>query len=276
VRPSLVAAVLLALFMPASVSGGPSRWAVYYAADAELIAFASYELLVLDADRHPPLGPLADRGKTLLGYLSLCEISRDRPYYREVEAEGLLLGDHAVWKGASYVDIRDPRWLRRVVEELIPRLLRAGFTGLFLDTLDDASYLEGQRAANSGMKAAAVRLVKTIRRHYPGVTIMMNRGYDLLPEVDGHIDAVLGESVHATYDRARQRYVLVDNDETARQVRLLERAKARRPGLRLFSLDYWDPDDARGLKRVYDAARANGFEPYVGTIELDRLVAEPK
>lgn len=275
-RPPSIAVALLGVALMARVSAEPSRWAVYYAADAELIAFAPYDLLVLDADRHPPLGPLVDRGKTLLGYLSLCEVSRDRSYFSEVEAEGLLLGEHPVWTGAYYIDIRDRRWHRRVVEELIPRLLRSGFTGLFFDTLDDAAHLERQDPSRRGMQAAAVRLVRTIRRHYPGVTLMMNRGYDLLPEVDGDIDAVLGESVHATYDRVRQRYVPVRDADTAEQLRVLKRAKARHPNLRLFSLDYWDPDDQSGLKRIYAQARANGFEPYVATIALDRLVTEPR
>lgn len=253
----------------------PPRWALYYAADAEPIAFAPYEMVVLDADRHPPIGPLVERGKTVLGYLSLCEVASTRSYFDDVRAEGLLLDEHPIWRGSHYVDIRDPRWSRRVIEELIPRLLRRGFTGVFLDTLDDAAMLDRQ-PGRRGMRDAAIRLVKAVRRHYPDLTLMMNRGYDLLPAVERDVDAVLAESLHGTYDFATKQYRRVPAADTAAQLSLLRAARARRPALRLYALEYWDPEDAGGVAELYRIARAAGFEPYVATIALDRLVPEPR
>jgi uncharacterized protein (TIGR01370 family) len=275
VRPRASLAVLLT-FAAGSVLGGPSpsRWAIYYATTAEPIAFAPYDTVVLDADRSPPIGPLVERGKTVLGYLSLCEVSGTRSYFAGLQAEGLLLGEHPIWRGSHYIDVRDARWSRRVIEDLIPRLLRRGFTGLFLDTLDDAAALDRQ-PGRRGMREAAVRLVKTIRRHYPDVTLMMNRGYDLLPAVERDIDAVLAESLYGTYDFATRRYRRVAPADTAAQLRVLRAARTRRPSLRLFALDYWDPRDADGIAALYREARAAGFEAYVATIELDQLVPEP-
>lgn len=253
----------------------PARWAIYYASDAEPLAFAPYDTVVLDADRHPPIGPLIERGKTVLGYLSLCEVSSTRAYFADVQAEGLLLGEHPTWRGSHYVDVRDARWTRRVVEDLIPRLVRRGFTGIFLDTLDDAAFLDKQQGKR-GMREAAVRLVKTIRRHYPDLTLMMNRGYDLLPAVERDVDAVLAESLFGTYDFSTRQYRRVVATDSAAQVALLKAARARRPALKLYSLDYWNPDDAAGVTFLYGQARDAGFISYVATIELDRLVPEPR
>jgi uncharacterized protein (TIGR01370 family) len=253
----------------------PARWAIYYAADAEAIAFAPYGTLVFDADRHPPVGPLVERGKAVLGYLSLCEVASTRSYFADMKAEGVLLEEHATWRGSYYIDVRDPRWSRRIIEDLIPRLLRRGFTGIFLDTLDDAAFLDRQ-PGRKGIREAAIRLVKTIRRQYPELTLMMNRGYDLLPAVERDIDAVLAESLYGTYDFTAKRYRRVTPDDSAAQVKLLHAARARRPALRLYSLDYWDPSDASGIAELYRSARGSGFAAYVATIELDRLVAEPR
>jgi uncharacterized protein (TIGR01370 family) len=211
----------------------------------------------------------------VLGYLSLCEVSNNRSYFADVQAEGLLLGESPTWRGSHYIDVRDPRWSRRVIEDLIPRLLRRGFTGIFLDTLDDAAFLERQ-PGRRGMRAAAIRMVKAIRRHYPDLTLMMNRGYDLLPAVERDIDAVLAESLYGTYDFASKQYRRVAPEDSAAQVTLLNAARARRPGLTLYALDYWDPSDAAGIAQLYEAARASGFVAYVATIELDRLVPEPR
>jgi uncharacterized protein (TIGR01370 family) len=276
VRPVVFLAALLAFAM-AELSAGPppARWAVYYAAAAEAIAFAPYDPVVLDSDRHPPIGPLVERGKTVLGYLSLCEVSATRAWFADVQAEGLLLGENPSWRGSHYIDIRDPRWSRRVIEDLIPRLLRRGFTGLFLDTLDDAAFLDRQ-PGRRGMKEAAIRLVKAIRRHYPDLTVMMNRGYDLLPAVERDVDAVLAESLYGTYDFVSKKYRRVTPEDSAKQVALLQAARARRPALRLYALDYWDAGDTGGIAALYSAARASGFISYVATIELDRLVPEPR
>jgi polysaccharide biosynthesis protein PelA len=271
----ILSVAALMMVVVASGNQGPSRWAVYYAAEAEPIAFAPYATVVLDGDRHPPIGPLIERGKTVLGYLSLCEVASTRAYFAEVQAEGVLLGEHPHWKGTHYVDIRDPRWSRRVIEDLVPRLLRRGFTGVFLDTLDDAAYQERQ-LGRRGMRDAAIQLVKSIRRQYPDVMLMMNRGYDLLPALERDVDAVLAESLYGTYDFAARWYRRVSPADTATQLDVLRAARQRRPSLRLFALDYWDPADADGIADLYRAARAAGFESYVATIELDRLVPEPR
>ena len=251
-------------------------WLVYYADKAPLATFDAYQLLVLDSHYHPPLRPLADRGKTLLGYLSLGELAQHRPYFPAVKAEGLLLVENSNWPGSFFVDVRDRRWTERVIVELIPALLRKGFDGVFIDTLDNPPHLEREDPTRyRGMTAAAVRLVRTIRLHYPHIKIMLNRAYELLPEVAGDIDMVLGESVYADYDFEARRYQRVDEALYQSQVAMLQDAQQRNPALRVFTLDYWDPNDTQGLREIYRRQRAQGFSPYVATIALDEIIAEP-
>jgi hypothetical protein len=52
-------------------------------------------------------------------------------------------------------------------------------------------------------------------------------------------------------------------------------AVRRGPRLRLFTLDYWDPEDSDGLAEIYRAQRCAGFIPYVATPDLTRIVPEP-
>jgi hypothetical protein len=175
------------------------------------------------------------------------------------------------------VDVRDQRWRSRVIEQLVPGILARGFQGVFLDTLDNPVELERRDPKTyRGMAAAATNLIKALRQSFPSITIMMNRGYGLLPEVGGSIDIVLGESVYSTYDFERKTYRLVSTEDYREQVRLLKEARKRNPGLRVCSLDYWDPVDFKGIRRIYREERANGFEPYVATIGLDRIVEEPR
>jgi uncharacterized protein (TIGR01370 family) len=252
------------------------RWAICYADRESPRAFTDYSLVVLDSDSHPPLAPLLAAGKTLLGYVSLGEVNISRPYYAAVKADGLLLRPNPNWPGSFLVDIRQPAWRRRVVQSVIPPILAAGFAGLFLDTLDSPLDLEDQSPKTfPGMQDAARGLVTAIRNAYPHVTLMMNRAYELLPKVEATIDVALGESVRSDYDFESKTYRLVPEDLYRQQVDILQAARRRRPALRVFTLDYWEPADLPGLRRIYDAERANGFAPYVATVDLNRVVPEP-
>ena len=270
--------LLLAPGVPgAKADGVPIPWAVYYAAELPPTAFYGFDLVVFESDSHPPLEPLVDRRKKVIGYISLGEVNETRPYFAEVKAEGLYRGENENWKGSYFVDVRDPRWTKRVVEELVPAILRRGFQGIFIDTLDNPGHLERtDPKANAGMIEAATRLVRTLRRNFPRMTIMLNRGYDLLPQVERDIDMVLGESVYADYDFATKKYTRVDEPTYRQQVELLQAAARRQPKLKVLTLDYWDPDDAAGIAEIYRVQSANGFSPYVATVELDRLVPGPK
>ena len=255
---------------------GGQPWVVYYADKEPVEAFAPFTLLVLDSEHHPPLRPLAERGKVLLGYISVGEVESHRPWYAKAKRWGILNDENPNWKGSFYVDLRDPRWTSLVVEELVPMLLRRGFDGVFLDTLDNPVYLEQtQPTKYKGMTDAAAQLVRAIRRNYPTIPIMMNRAYPLLPKVEREIDFELGESVYADYDFKTKTYKLVDRTTYLDQVKFLKDAQKRRPELRVMTLDYWSPTDPEGIRRIYKEQRANGFDPYVATIDLDSVVKEP-
>jgi len=253
------------------------RWAVCYSDRPPSFDLAKFDVVVLDADHHPPLGPIVDRGRTLLAYVSLTQLGKGRSVFGDLRAAGVVLEEHPIWTDAHYVDFRRPEWTRTVIEEIVPRALDAGFTGLFLDTLDDAEFLEARDPVRyRGMRAAAVQLVRTIRHHYPGIVLMVNRGYAIVPEIANSIDILLGESVLSTFDPKTKRHRRATPQDVEWQVNALRRAKNLNPTLKIFTLDYWDPTDKDGVRRLYKEERANGFTPYVSTPLLDTLVEEPR
>ena len=269
--------LILASLMFAGLGSAGRPWAAYYSDRAQPGEFRGYDLVVFDSDHHPALSPILATGSTVLGYLSLCEVEQHRKWFATAREAGLLAGENPNWLGTYFVDVRDTRWRQMVVRKLVPEILAQGFQGLFLDTLDDAAELERRDPEKfRGMKAGAIELVKEIRRASPAVTLMVNRGYDLVPEIAGNIDIVLGESVYGTYDFARKVYRPVPPPEYRLQLELLTRFRSLKPSLRIFTLDYWDPADRDGIRRVYREERSHGFNPYVATVALDQLMKEPR
>jgi uncharacterized protein (TIGR01370 family) len=250
------------------------RFAVYYGLQDDA-ALADYEVLVLDSDFEPALVNRY-RARFKLGYLSLGEVHSSRGYAGHMEKMGLLLSGNPNWEGARYVELRDPRWKARVVNELIPGILASGFNGIFLDTLDSAEFLESSDPGRfKGMTDAAADVVKTIRARFPRITIMVNRGYAVMPKIAQDIDMLLGESVCSTFEYDSGKYVRVKPADIRWQLDRMQEARRVKPSLQLFSLDYWDPADSAGVARIYEEQIAQGFSPYVATIDLRQIVPRP-
>ena len=255
--PAFLAPLVL-FFFPGLLHGQQLKWVCYYADSAPLSALTKFDLLVFDSDNHPAIAPLKERGKTVIGYISIGEVSNTRSYFNDVKAQNLTLQENKSWPGSFFIDVRNPLWTRRVIEELIPKILRKGFDGVFLDTIDNSPYLEQLDARQyRGMGEAMVTLIKTIRRNYPNIKIIANRGFDILQRFEDDIDMVLGESMEQE------------------QVRLLQDLKRRRPKVTILSLDYIDPANRNAVIQAYRRQRANGFSPYVSTRELNRVFEEP-
>lgn len=276
----MVAAVSAAVTCVLSATGviaETERWVVCYGDCPEPGALLAYDVVVLDADRHPPLRSLVERGRTVLAYLSVTQIGRSRLYFQELERAGAILGRHPTWTDAHYLDFRRREWTTQVLDNIVPRALDSGFSGLFLDTLDDAEYLERSDPERySGMRDAAVQLVQTIRRRFPGIVLMANRGYALMPRLASSLDILLGESVVGTFNPATRTYARQTPADVEWQVNALREARRLNPRLKLFSLDYWDPADSEGVLTLYHEQRARGFVPYISTPLLDTVVEEPQ
>lgn len=264
----------LALSLLAASPAAAQDWAVYYADRLGASAFTDYRLLVFDSEHHPDLPPLA--GATLLGYLSVGEVEKFRPWFAAVKGQGLLLRENPNWPGSFMVDLRDSRWRRRVVEDLVPAIKAAGFDGVFLDTLDNAGWLEDQEPRRwAGMRAGAIDLVKAIRAAHPDMAIMVNRAYDLLPSLAASIDMVLAESLFTEPDLKDHTFHRRPESAWAPDVRRLKALAADHPNLGLYSLDYWDPKQTGMVADLYAQAIAQGFHAYVSVPALDILVPRP-
>jgi hypothetical protein len=160
---------------------------------------------------------------------------------------------------------------------MIPSITSKGFSGLMLDTLDTPPYLEQlDPKANRGMREAAVMLVRAIRKAYPGLMVIMNRGYALFGELVGSIDAVVAESLLTSPDEgAPGRYRWNEASHVDLQLSLLRPACCGQTSVPILSLDYWDPEQSGIVQEIYARERQLGHHPYVALPALDRIILEP-
>ena len=253
------------------------RWVVYYTETLPAQSFAKFDLIVFDRDSHPPLHSLIDGKKTILGYISLGEAETYRKNFEELKALGLILDTDSAWKGNPIIDTRNPQWHSYVLDNIIPSILAQGFDGIMIDTVDSIIWLENHNPASYyGLKNAMVELIKNIRARYPGMTIMLNRGFEILPNVSDDIDMFLAESTLTTLNHENGEWFFLNDSERRDYLTKLYAAKNKSPRLKIYTRDYWPPTDIQTIGKIYATQRAAGFIPYVSTIDLQTLTPEPE
>lgn len=253
------------------------RWIAFYGQTADEQVLSSYDFVVLDPMFKGSIDAVAKQGARVCSYLSLGEIRVSDSFFERLDPAALL-EENPAWPGTRRIDVRHRSWKALVLGEMIPFIAAKGYTGLLLDTLDTPPYLEQlDPTGKRGMGQATVELVRAIRQSYPAMLMIVNRGYALLPKIIDHIDGVVAESLLTTVEGGREdEYRWNADPDVALQLSLLAHATKRHRRLPILSLDYWNPEDAASIKKIYLRQRQLGHYPYVATRMLDKIVPEPK
>lgn len=247
-----------------------TSWVCVYSSEVLPQQIAKFDLAVLDADSHPPLSPLKGN-TTLLGYISLGEVADYRWYWPEVADKPWILSRNPNWQ-SRFVDVREAAWHQIVLNKIIPAVLAKGFDGLFLDTVDTAEYLERYHPGDTypGAEAAMVRLIRAIRKKYPSIYLVANRGFVILDQIADVIDGVLAESLFSTVDFESNTVRLrpeVEYRDTLAKLRTVQ----KQSGVQIFTLDYMAKASESERATVIERARREGFRPYISTVRLDTI-----
>jgi polysaccharide biosynthesis protein PelA len=254
--------------------GDVKTWWIFigHDADAHRIDWrrqsATADLAVLAGDPRIKLDDLEPR-TIRLGYLSVGEADAQRAYWPAVQHQPFLVEANPAWPDNVRVDIRDRRWQEILLDQEAPRLLRLGFQGFMLDTLDTAPYLERKDPARfSGSREALRELLERIRKKFPQAIVIAN-GTDSLVDAARFVDGYVVEGVFATYDFGGWVYRATTDEEREWKLGQLARALdiAPRP---VFSVEYAGPEDRELAAWATGQARNRGFRPFVTVKEINR------
>jgi uncharacterized protein (TIGR01370 family) len=166
-----------------------------------------------------------------------------------------VLGTNANW-GSKFIDATQSGW-QAIVAEQAAALMKAGYDGFFLDTLDTVDLYP---KTGSGL----VKIVQDLRSTYKDAVIIQNRGFSLLAKTAPSLDAVMFESFSSSYDFKKKTYGAVGGDPS-----YVENLSKR--GLKVLALDYAEPSQTELITKSYERAKSFGFVPYVSTINLDKV-----
>jgi len=264
----LVSLFLGAMLSSFGVMASPSV-ALFYGSNPPLDELKAFDVVVVDPDQ-PGVAPDGYRHKNseLFAYVSVGEVQADKPYYRKM-LPGWLLGDNLSW-GSKIIDQSNPDWPRFFSEEVIAPLWKKGYRGFFLDTLDSyqigAKTPEEKAAQEAGLKA----VITEMKRRWPDAKLIMNRGFEILPDIHQDVWMVAAESLFRGWDARTRTFIEVSADDRTWLENQLRKAQ-KDYQLPVLVIDYLPPKQRQQARDTAKKIEDAGFIPYVTSPEMNSV-----
>jgi hypothetical protein len=245
-----------------------SAVAFFYAANPPWAELQAFDLVVVDPGHVPnPTLPVLPRTR-LAAYVALGEVQPSRDYAAKIP-KGWLRGENKDW-GSRLINQAQPEWPQFFADEVIAPLWASGYRTFFLDTLDSYHLFSTTPEARAVQEAGMVAVITTLKQRFPQAKLIFNRGFEILPQVHGHVEAVVAESLFQGFDAGKSSYRVVPEEDRRWLMGQLQRVKDEYR-LPVIVIDYVE-SSKRALaretaKRILDL----GFVPWVTTPDLGTL-----
>ena len=228
--------------------------------DETLKMLRRFDVVVVEPYEVPDeeyLRNLKKSGTIVLAYIDVGKAEDWRYYWKFLDKNALIKPDQD-WDGEYFVDINNDSWQEAIVDYEIPYILSLGdssndsttyhgYDGLVLDNIDIIDrYPE--------MKTGMYKLVRDISQSYPGLLIVPNRGFEILPLIYPFIDAFKFEELCHGHDQKLDRYMPT---QTMKEQKLLFSILKKKP-MPVFVLDHIQthpPKTQAALNCYYDVQK---------------------
>lgn len=245
---------------------GPGRTTDLLTRDAAIIETKAQSVAEVNA--------LRSAGRLAIGYISIGEDSElrtgdakgpggyDSTYF---DRNGDQLPDKNETWNSYFANAASPAWRTHFLARADEIIKSHGVDGFFLDTVETSlSYRDSF--------PSMVSLIRELRARHPKAVIVLNRGWDLLPDLGAAPDGIMFESFTLSYDFAEKRYVTMRAsawDHGLEVWQKLIHPAQQKHGLVALALDYAASADSPEVALAYDRATTLGMIPCVTSIMLD-------
>ncbi|MDP3540177.1 MAG: bifunctional glycoside hydrolase 114/ polysaccharide deacetylase family protein [Azonexus sp.] len=257
--------LLFAFCEPVTAASAPAV-ALYYGKNIAVSEFRAFDIVVVEPDHgHDPRRRQAGDGE-LYAYVSVAEVQVSRPYYKGIPATWKLARNND-WD-AEVIDQTPADWPAFFADKVVGPLWAKGYRGFFLDTLD--SYRLAKKFDEAAQQDGLVRVIETLHQRFPGIQLILNRGFEIVPRVRDKVRMVAAESLYQGWNASARRYEPVkasDRDWLLGQLQSIR----QRYGIDILAIDYIAPQDRKLARETAEKIRSLGFIPWVTDSALDSI-----
>ncbi|MBK8893604.1 MAG: bifunctional glycoside hydrolase 114/ polysaccharide deacetylase family protein [Propionivibrio sp.] len=250
--------------------------ALHYGADAPLEELKAFDIVVVEPDHGFDPKRYKKSYSELFAYIAIGEVQPSRAYAAAIPAKRLLT-TNADW-GSKVIDLSWPELPTFVAEAIVGPLWERGYRGFFLDTLD--SYRLASGVDEAAQQKGLIAVIKTLHRRFPGIRLILNRGFEIVPAVRDKITMVAAESLFRGWNATSRRYVEVSAADREWLLGQLRRVRDEF-GVPVLAIDYLPPQARGQMRETAARIRALGIEPWVtdsqiGTVGIGRREIVPR
>ncbi len=240
--------------------------ALFYGARAPLEELKAFDIVVVDPDHQYDPQRYRKSYSELYAYVAVGEAHPGRSYYRNIPSSArLTVNPH--WD-SLVIDLSHPQWPDFLAEQIVAPLWARGYRGFFLDTLD--SYRLAKEFDEAAQQAGLVAVIDKLNQRFPGIRLILNRGFDVVPKVRDKVQMVAAESLFRGWDAGNKKYVEVNEKD---REWLLGQLRTMRDihHLPVLAIDYVAPDDRALTRATAERIKALGIVPWVADPALETL-----
>lgn len=263
--------VLLGLLLPLATANAADMPSVafYYGSDVPTDMLDQFDWAVVEPDNMAAgqLAALQRYGTTAFAYVSLGEADRWRN--DAAVPQSAIVSENKQWN-SDVIDLTDPAWGNYIVEQRIRPLWKQGYRAVFLDTLDSYRLFAKTDAQATAEQKALVALIKRIHDTFPGIKLLLNRGFEVLDQVHSDVVGVAAESLFQSWDAGRSTYGQVNAADRQYLLNKLLAVK-NQYGLPAIAIDYVAPKDRALARTTAKKIAAKGLIPWVTDGALDQV-----
>lgn len=259
----LIAFLLACHQLPAV--GAPAV-ALFYGSAAPLDELKAFDIVVVESEHGDDPRRYRKPYSELYAYVSVGEAHPTRSWFKDIPP-GARLAGNADWD-SLVIDLAHPEWADFLAERVVAPLWEKGYRGFFLDTLD--SYRLAKQFDEAAQQAGLVAVIEKLHQRFPGIRLILNRGFEVVPKVKDKVQMVAAESLFRGWDAGSKRYVEV---KAADRDWLLGKLREVRDsyGIPVLAIDYVAPQERALTRATAERIKALDIVPWVTDSALATL-----
>jgi polysaccharide biosynthesis protein PelA len=245
-----------------TATGEPYSIAWHYGAKPPLDALRIFNRVVVEPDHgmDPRAYAFKNKGASeLYAYLAIGEVQSTRRYFKAMPAS-MVRGENKEW-ASLVIDQTHPDWPTFFVDQIVTPQWDRGYRGFFLDAMDSYQLIAKDDSARAAQTQGMILAIRQLKAKYPTAKLVFNRGFELLPDLKHHVEAVAAESLFHGWNNAAKLYKPVPNEDREWIHQRLKEVQAM--GLVAVAIDYVDPKDLTLARQTAKKILDSGFTPYV-------------
>jgi len=261
--------ILFGLFMTFSsvLLSAPST-AFFYGYPMPVHLLAHYEQVIVEPDNLGDPKYLMSKGVKVFAYVSIGEVDPVRSSEQNIP-ESWLLGKNEGW-GSKIADLTSEGWVDHLLKKRFSALWGKGYRGFFLDTLDSYQNVARNQEERTAQRLALVNIIKQIHQQFPGIKLIFNRGFEILPDVAIYADGIVAESLFQSWNPSTKRYERVSVSDREWLTEKLREARDQYQ-LPVIVVDYVPSNRKQLARQTAKMISQLGFTPWVAVPSLDTL-----